>query len=59
MTNVLKKSVPASFVLHNQMKVIINCGKSDIRKGKQVVSLVKRFSNAQFRRQTFHEPNLI
>ena len=27
------------------MKVVINCGKSDILKGKQVVSLVKQFSN--------------
>ena len=33
-----------------QMKVVINCGKSDILKGKQVpvVSLVKRFSNKFF-----------
>ena len=31
-----------------QMKVVINCGKSDILKGKLVVSLVKRFSNKFF-----------
>ena len=31
-----------------QMWVVINCGKSDILKGKQVVSLVKRFSNKFF-----------
>ena len=30
------------------MKVVINCGKSDILKGKQVVSLEKRFSNKFF-----------
>ena len=28
-----------------QMKVVINCGKSDILKEKQVVCLVKQFSN--------------
>ena len=38
MENVLKKSV----------KVIINCGKSDILKSKQVVSLAKRISNKFF-----------
>ena len=44
--NVLKKSVPAHTEL---MKIVKNCGKSDIlRKGKQVVSLVKRFSNKFF-----------
>ena len=31
-----------------QMKVIINCGKSDILKSKQVVSLAKRISNKFF-----------
>ena len=31
-----------------QMKVIINCGKSDILKSKQVVSLVKQISNKFF-----------
>ena len=38
------------FLFHftQQMKVIINCGKSDILKSKQVVSLVKRFSNKLF-----------
>ena len=30
------------------MEVVINYGKSDILKGKQVVSLVKRFSNKFF-----------
>ena len=31
-----------------QMKVIINCGKPDILKSKQVVSLAKRISNKFF-----------
>ena len=44
--NVLKKSVPASSVLHTLL-VVINCGNSDILKGKRV-SLVKRFSNNFF-----------
>ena len=31
-----------------QMKVVVNCGKSDTLKGKHVVSLVKRLSNKFF-----------
>ena len=37
-----------SICFTQQMKVIINCGKSDILKSKQVVSLAKRISNKFF-----------
>ena len=47
MKNVLKKSVPASSVLHNIACNYKLPGKSGILKGKQV-SLVKRFSNKFF-----------
>ena len=36
------------------MKVVINCGKSDILKGKQVVSLVKRFLINSFNAFNLH-----